>query len=184
MTVAELWPVRPDESSGRLPGKVSLLYKETRNKQGLCHLFVIWKLSHCSRCVAVQSHLSPVRRLCPGSWCAQRGKGQDRRTPVPWMSQNHWINQPCSWPFLVLLVMWDKTFVLLFRPLCVFHPLQKYPESKRNYIKTGYSLKLLGFIYMEILGRKRFLICFVLYDITSRTSNMEHSKHSVFWMND
>lgn len=72
-----------------------------------------------------------------GSSRAQRDKGQDRRTQIPWMSQNHWINQPCSWSFLVLLVMWDNTFLLLFRPFCVF-----FPPCKNILNQKGTTLKL------------------------------------------
>lgn len=57
--------------------------------------------------------------------------------------------------------------------------------QKGDYIKTGYSLKLWGFIYMDILWREIFLVCFVLCDITSVTPNMEQSKHyvTIFWLN-
>lgn len=61
-----------------------------------------------------------------------------------------------------------------------FFPLQKYLDSKRDYIKTGYTLQLWVFyLHGQSMKRDIFSLCFsfVLCDITSVTANMEQSKH-------
>lgn len=74
-----------------------------------------------------------------------RGRGQDRRNLVPWMSQNPWINHGCSWPSLVLLIPWENTFLLFFRTLWVFYFPAKISWLKKELYQNWIFTKTFAF---------------------------------------
>lgn len=135
------------ESSGKLPVKISLLFKETRKKYGPFSAVVmlpweVWKY---------RSFISPTPG--PLAWGAVT-RGQDGINLAPLTL--HLINQSCSWPSWAFLVIWDDPFYYhLGHFKRSFFSLKKYLDSKRDYIKTRYSLQLWVF-YLHGQSMKRY----------------------------
>lgn len=149
------------ESSGKLPVKISLLFKETRKKYGpssaSCHAAGrVWKY---------RSHLTHTRTSSEESGVT---RGQDGINLAPLTL--HWINQSCSWPSWAFLVIWMTLFYYhLGHFKRAFSPLKKYLDSKRDYIKTRYSLQLWVFyLHGQSMKRDIFSLVLVLFFVISR----------------